>query len=118
MLVILLNSLPLVIALVVWFVYWRHKPLLPTWRLRLLLAGMTLSVISSGALAAFWVQAMTTHPKGGDLAGSYPVLTMWALGVVGLLLALFGTGAVRWLLAANGVLLLLMWYLGMMAASV
>jgi hypothetical protein len=118
MLLILVNFLPLMISLAIWFLYWRRRPLLPTWRLSLLLIGMTLSLVSSGVLAALWVQALTGHSKAGDLTGSYPVLTMWGLGTAGLILAFFGTGAVRWLLAINSVLLFVMWYLGMMAASV
>jgi hypothetical protein len=117
MLLILVNSLPLLLAVVSCFFYWRCKPPLPKWRLSLLLLGITLSAVSSGALAAFWVHAMTGQPKGGDFAGNY-LLAMWGLGVLGLPLSFFGSGPIRWLLFANSALVTVLWYLGLMAASV
>ena len=52
-----------------------------------------------------------------DLDRLYPVAPMLGAGLMGAVLGLFGRGASRWLVVAAGLLVALLWYLAVMAAS-
>ena len=110
-----LNAIPLSLAVLACWCQRKDRNV-PRWRRLLFLAALCANTISSFALVAFVVGTfsgeLSPHTSGVIL------LVMLPAGFLSAVLAAFGTSSSRWLLAGNGLLLTVLWYMVGMATSV
>lgn len=115
-----LNALPSITLVVAYVLYRRDARALSPRRRVVCACAFVATAVSCAVLLGFLIHVRligTGLLKPVDVDRSYPVLTMLVLALLGAILAVFGRGMSRWLLAITGLLVLVLWYLAAMAAS-
>jgi hypothetical protein len=98
LLMIAINTLPLLLLGVTWWQYRKEGSALSAWR------NHGQMVISGSS-------------KGIDIGRTYPVLSMFGAGILSAILACFGRRASRLLLIGDGLLVVLLWYVAALSYS-
>ena len=122
LIVLLIDSLPLLVVIAVWLLSRRDLIQLSHWRRYIFLAGAAANTVSAAVLLAFFLHAqIVLHSqlasKPVDLDRVYPVFTMMGLALLAAILSSAGRRVSRWVLAVDGILTVCLWYLAAMAAS-
>jgi hypothetical protein len=114
---LLLNASPLLLlGLVVWL-YTRQRSDLSAWRKRIFVCALIANAVSAALLLLFVAHALLGSGPA-DLDRMYPVLSAFSFGLLAAVLACAGMRSSRILLACDGVLTMILWYMAAMAASV
>jgi hypothetical protein len=120
LLIIVLNTLPLVLFGVSWWQYRKERLALPGWRNILFVIALAANALSGAVLLSFVVHGrliLSGVAPRIDLDLTYPGLTMLGVGLVSIIFAGFGRRLARLLLMLDGLLVALLWYFAGMAAS-
>jgi|HubBroStandDraft_6_1064221.scaffolds.fasta_scaffold2348380_1 hypothetical protein len=116
LLVIALNTLPLVaLAIACWFYRSESGGLVP-WKRSVFIGGIAANAISALVLASFVLRG-TLGSKPIDLDRVFPVFSMFGLAILAAILASSGRRISRRLLIGNGILTAILWYVAALAAS-
>jgi hypothetical protein len=116
MLILALNTFPLVLAATaVWF-YLKDRQFLSLWRRRFFVTGIVLLVLSTVVLIAFTIQGVASS-KPIYIDRVYPILEMLGASLLAALLGCCGERTSRVLLVLDGLLTTLLWYFAALAAS-
>jgi hypothetical protein len=118
--VIALNLIPSVLITLAWVFYWRSTVILRPFSKVLFPCGLLLGTIAS-VLLLVWLRSITLHPssirnvngQAGDL-----LIEGLLVAVVSEPLSWFGKGPERVLVAACGLSLIVLFYVGGMATSI
>jgi hypothetical protein len=120
LLIIILNTFPLVLLGGSWWQYRKDRLALAGWRNILFVIALIASAVSGAVLLSFVVHGrliLSGLVPRIDLDLTYPGLTMLGLGLLSIIFAGFGRRLSRLLLMVDGLLVALLWYFAGMAAS-
>jgi hypothetical protein len=120
LLMIVINTLPLLLLAIAWWQYRKEGSSLVGWRKKLFILAVIANAVSSAVLLSFIIHGrvvIANATKGVDLDRAYPVLSMFGVGLVSVILAGFGRRVSRLLLMGDGLLVCLLWYFAALAAS-
>jgi hypothetical protein len=120
LLMIAINTLPLLLLGVTWWQYRKEGSELSVWRKRLFVLALIANAISAAVLLGFLIHGqmvISGSSKAIDIGRAYPVLSMFGVGILSAILACFGRRASRLLLIGDGLLVVLLGYVAALSYS-
>lgn len=116
LLIMTLNSLPLVLVAVAISLYRKEGESLGFWRRLVFLTGIIFNLVSAAVLMSFKIHAFAAT-KPVDLDRLYPVLEMLGASFLAAIFGCCGKRASRVLLIVDGLLTTGLWYFAALSAS-
>ncbi len=119
MLVLCLNTAPLLLMGLAWWFYRNESASLANWRRGVFVSAFVANAVSIAVLVSFFVHAylVSRGAKPVDLDRMYPVSSMMGLALLAAVLAFFGRKVSRPILVSGGLVTMAVWYLAAMGAS-
>ena len=119
MLVLCLNTAPLLLMGLAWWFYRNESASLANWRRGVFVSALVANAVSAAVLVSFMAQAYIASKgtKPVDLDRAYPVFSMLGVGLLAAILAVSGRRVSRLVLIGDGLLTAVLWYLAAMGAS-
>jgi hypothetical protein len=111
---------PLILLLCAYVFFRRRSPIVSVIRRRAFVAALFVGGLSSMVALVFSIHSLLIWNglvRQEDIGRAYPIVTLGASGLVVFVLATFGRGIARLLLAATGLLLVLLWYFALMGSA-